>query len=238
MICFLSVNPTEYFYNFIKRLQNDKYDVCICVDDIHSDIPGYDCLVKVIRVDSKECEAAGFKGSVLWCRDRACSRDKALYYFSVKDTSYSNIWMIEDDVFIPNIHTIPNIDARTPHGDLLTASQEVKNDKDVLDWHWSEVNRCNVPLPWVKSMICAIRISRRMLYCIKGYATKHRALFLDEALFTTIALHNNLEVVNPTYLSTIVYQRDWLPTDINVNNLYHPVKGDEKQKKLHAYLTV
>ena len=237
MLCFLSVRPTQQFYNFIKSLQNDKYEVSLCLDDITYSIPGYDGMIKIIKVDTEECERAGFKGSVLWCKDRACSRDKALYHFCVKDRIYTSIWFIEDDVFIPTKNTISNIDLRHPTADLLCPSNEIKRDADNLDWHWRRLYE-KVDLPWAKSMICAVRVSKRMLDSVRVYASRHKTLFLDEALFNTLALQNRLKVVNPTDLTNIVYERDWKIDDININYLYHPVKGDEKQLEMRNMLAL
>jgi hypothetical protein len=78
-------------------------------------------------------------------------------------------------------------------------------------------------------MICAIRCSKKLISCINEYTIKYKDLFLDEVLFNTIALKNNLITVTPTELSSIVYQKDWDKKDIDKNNLYHPVKDIKKQ---------
>ena len=82
----------------------------------------------------------------------------------------------------------------------------------------------SLPLPHSKSMICAIRVSKSMMECIETYATKHTSLFLDEVLFTTLAIHNELKIITPVELSTIQYKKSWTFEEIKKDHLYHPVK--------------
>ena len=83
-------------------------------------------------------------------------------------------------------------------------------------------------------MICAIRCSKRLLECIYSYVLKHKCLFLDEALFNTIALHNKLNIKVIKELQNIFWKKDngWKKNEINENYLYHPVKCIEKQYQL------
>jgi len=78
-------------------------------------------------------------------------------------------------------------------------------------------------------MICAIRCSKALLNSIKEYATAHKNLFLDEALFNTLAIHNNLNVLSINELSSIVYRKNWKKSDIVDTNLYHPIKNIKTQ---------
>jgi hypothetical protein len=77
IICFLTVRPCCLFYNFVKKLQNIG-NVYICIDDNNYQIPNYDNEIKIIQMDSKLCEDSGFKSTVLWVKDRAFARYKAL----------------------------------------------------------------------------------------------------------------------------------------------------------------
>ena len=53
-------------------------------------------------------------------------------------------------------------------------------------------------------------------------------------MFNTIALHNNLIVKDIKELKTIKWRKEngWQKHEININNLYHPVKSIEKQYQL------
>jgi hypothetical protein len=239
IICILSVQPSTKVYTFLKDIKlNSQYDVYIVIDDNDYDIPGYDGIVDIIKVDNKECEKNGYKSSVLSFNNRACSRDKALYYFNKENIPYNYIWFIEEDVFIPSVKTLEDIDNKYPTGDLLVQSHNIINEKKT-DWHWEYINsQIRLDLPYASSMICAIRCSKRMMSSINKYAVKNNNLFLDEALFNTLALHNNLDVKAIPELSNIVYRKDWNVYDIKPTNLYHPIKDIETQYKFREYLTM
>lgn len=231
IICLLSVRPCIKTYDFFKSIQsNTQYSVYIVIDDNNYDIPDYDSIVKIIKIDNKECEKNGFKSTVLKFNNKACSRDKALYYFTNKFIDFNYIWFVEEDVFIPHIHTIENIDKKYGfEHDLLAPSHNIIN-KQKTDWHWNYIKKqIKINLPYANSMICAIRCSNSMLNSIKEYAIKYNNLFLDEALFNTLAIHNNLKVLSIEELAGIVYRKDWKITEIVDTNLYHPIKNIDTQ---------
>lgn len=236
-ICLLSVRPTIDTYNFFKYIkQNSSYEVLIVIDDNNYNIPNYDNEVKIIKINNQVCKKAGYYGSVLWVKDRACSRDKALYYFNTNNINYNYIWFVEEDVFIPNISTIINMDNKYINDDLLCSSHEVIKEKQ-NDWHWELVNsQIKVNLPYAKSMICAIRCSKKLMNCINNYANRHKSLFLDEALFNTLALQNNLSVNTIPELSSIIYERFWKLEEFKITNLYHPVKNIKRQLKIRSHI--
>ena len=230
IICLLSVRPCILIYNFYRDIQlNSQYDVFICIDDNNYDIPEYDDIVKIIKINNKDCENNGYKSSVLWLDNKACSRDKALYYFNKENITYNFIWFIEEDVFIPSIDTIINIDNKYTTGDLLVSSHNIIHKKSKI-WHWRYINKqIKINPPYGYSMICAIRCSKKMLTSIHRYSQKHNNLFMDEALFNTLAIHNNLVVRCIPELNTIVYRKEWELKDILINNLYHPIKDIQQQ---------
>lgn len=232
ILCFLTVRPHKLFYRFCKKLKNTNYDVYIVIDDNKYNIPDYDNEIGIIKIDNKICEENGFKSSVWQFNNKACSRDKALYFFCKNDISYDHIWFIEEDVFIPTEYTIEQIDKKYPSGDLLVNDNDIIYERKEKIWHWSHVNnQIKLEPPYARSLICAIRCSKKLLNCINDYAMKYSNLFLDETLFNTIALHNNLDIKKIDELSTIFYRNDWKKTDINVNNLYHPIKCIATQYK-------
>lgn len=233
IICILTVRPCIKTYNFIKELKlKSNYEVFIVIDDNKYDIPNYDGFVKVIKIDNEESESKGYKNSILWLNGRAGSRDKALYYFNRYYTNYDNIWFIEDDVFIPRINTIKDIDNKYIDADLLSSAHDIFHKIDD-NWHWPVVKKhIKIDLPYATSMICAIRCSRKMMISIDNYVKKYNDLFLDEALFNTLALHDNLNVKAIPELSTIVWKRGligWVLEDIKTTNLYHPIKDIQQQ---------
>ena len=231
--CFLTVTPCEKFYNFIKQLPDIEY-IYICIDNNDYNIPNYDGKIKIIKIDNKESISNGFHSSVLNYEKKALSRDKALYYFYKNNINYDYIWFIEEDVFIPTIETIKNIDIKYPDNDLLVSANNIIYQKHT-NWHWNVVNRQlngKLSLPYSNAMICAIRCSKKLLECIFNHALKYKTLFMDEAMFNTLALHNNLNVKDIEELKTIVWMKTWTKNEININNLYHPVKSIENQYQL------
>jgi hypothetical protein len=237
IICLLAVRPTADTYCFLKTIKlKSSYEVFIVIDDNSYTIPEYDDVIKIIKIDNSECEQNGFKSSVLWLNNKACSRDKALYYFTKEAIDYKFIWFIEEDVFIPSIRTVERIDNKYTESDLLVRAHNVLHERQ-YDWHWNHVfTQTQIPPPYAESMICAIRCSKAMLASIGEYAKQYNNLFLDEALFSTLALHNNLYVQAIPELSTIEYRREWALSDIDVNNLYHPMKNTNTQHEFRRKL--
>lgn len=237
LICFLTVNPSQHFYNFVKQLPKPE-NIYICIDDNDHIIPNYDNEIKIIKVRSKICKNEGYFGTVLGFRKRAVSRDKALYYFCKNNIDFDNIWFIEEDVFIPSIKTIANIDEKYPIADLLSSPYKI-TEKKRRDWHWKIINnQIKLNPPYAYSMICAIRCSKKLIQCIGAYAEKHKSLFIDEALFNTIALQNNLNVLAINELVSILYRKNWGMHEIKKTNLYHPFKNIPLQKKYRKKLKI
>jgi hypothetical protein len=73
-------------------------------------------------------------------------------------------------------------------------------------------------------MTCACRISNKLLGLIKNYVSNNNSLTFHEALFNTLAYQNNCKINTPTELSTIHYRTEWNIYELNLNNLYHPIK--------------
>lgn len=245
IICFLTLRPNKLFYDFCKTLMRDNYEIYICIDDNSYNIPDYDNIIKIIKVDNQECENAGFKNSVLYFKNRACSRDKALYYFCKNDMEYKYIWFIEEDVFLPTKDIINNLDNKYPEGDLLCRehrSISLNNYKGTRRYIYQDnifkfakndpnfpfanlLNNINIgQKEYTVGMICVVRLSKKLMNIINNFATQYKTLFIDEALFSTLSYKNNLSVVLPGEFNTLLFKKDWRKHDININNLYHPIK--------------
>jgi hypothetical protein len=231
IICFLTVRPCSLFYDFCKKLKNNVTDVYICIDDNKYEIPNYDGYLNIIKLDNKICEESGYKSTVYKFNNKACSRDKALYYFCKNNINYDYLWFIEEDVFIPDVNTIEYINNKYKDGDLLSAANGVIYEKRT-DWHWNHINRqIQIQPPYSFSMICAIRVSKKLMNCIEEYANKYKNLFMDEALFNTLAVQSHLNIITPIELSSIVFKRNWKKDEIQNTYLYHPIKDIKLQYK-------
>jgi hypothetical protein len=242
-ICILSVNANNETFSFAETLKNDSYDIYICIDNNNSILPDFDTSkITIIRFYDNECENNYFTGSVVYTHDRACSRDKALYYFCSINNNYDYIWFLEEDVFIPTKNTIQRIDNIyiNTNADILSAFNDIKlsyDDPNCAYWqHWWR-NENKIKYPWAHSMISAIRVSKKMLECISNFVKINKYLLFDELLFNTIAIQNNLIIETPSELSNIVFSfNDIIPTTINSNFLYHPIKNLLKQNELRQQL--
>lgn len=252
-IVFLTVSPSPELIDFAIQLSlykpeykpeyNLEYTVYIVLDDNSWSIPSF--LKKFpnihfIKVSENDSSQQGFRGSVLQLSNRASARDKALCYFcqscSTLDTSssnrgvekkYSYYWFLEDDVFIPSLQTIFDMDEKYPETDLLCESFTIASEPHQLDdWHWRHVKeRTTLSLPWVSSMVCAVRLSQRMMEEVCNYVSTYNDLFLDEAFFPTLAFKAGCSILNPPELKTIAWRKEWKQSDIVPENLYHPIKN-------------
>jgi len=239
-ICFLSKVANNITFSFAESLKNNDYDIFICIDDNDCIIPNYDSnCITIIRIYNNDSEINGFTGSVVYTLNRACSRDKALYYFCKINVDYDYIWFLEEDVFIPNKDTIRLIDEKYTHEDLLSSMNEIKLSQHDNTFHWQHWwrNENKINFPWAHSMISAIRVSNTLLKHILEFATINKYLLFDELLFNTITLQNNLHITTPIELSNIIFSFDDIVIDkVNPLFLYHPIRSVIKQQSLRESL--
>ena len=158
--------------------------------------------------------------------------DKFLWIFArLQFGGYDNIWVFEDDCFIPSIDALINLNEKYKKFDLVTANNFLKRDR-INDWHWNYiVNR--IEAPYYYSMVCAAMFSKRLLAEIKNYVDANCRLFYIEAMFNTIAMQKGLKVTDASELKSIVWMGEWgLDEFVQLpNNIFHPIKDLEKHKE-------
>lgn len=235
-VVFLAVRPHELLFRFAESLA-PAYDVYISVDDNKYALPAYDARRVTVLRYAGEPEAAGYKGSVLWCLDRASSRCKALYYFcELHPYGYESVWMLEDDVFVPSVTTLSALNETYDASiDLVSAKYTENRDDKIDEWHWYRL-RGKVPLPWAGGAICAIRVSPRLMQAIRAYVRANRTLLFDEMMFHTMALQHQLTMKMAPELAGIVFRYAWRKHDIKKNHLYHPIKDPLVQEQFRREL--
>lgn len=232
-ICLLvkTVNPVSL--QLLKDLGRPGYSLFVCPDsDPHRVNVKKEGNISVINVPNRRCKKAGFIGSVLTLRRRSCARDKALWFFW-RRVKFNFVWFIEEDVLVPHRDTLYNLDHKLRTADFVCAP--VRSYSEDRRWyHWGL--RSSASLPWCHAMICACRMSRKMLNEIGNYARSRRSIVFDELLFPSLARGRLLKIRTPKELRRVVWRRNWKDTEVNGQYLYHPMKDIHRQKRLREKL--
>ena len=229
--CLLTFKPNDIWIDFLSKVVD--YDIYVFIDDnsmiYKSPYPN----IKFIQYNDDECYNKGWYDINFFIKKDVTAWDKALYYFSIINTSYEYVWFCEDDVFIPNMNVLTKLDNKYNNIDLI-CKEHLINDKglDVKDgWpHWHKANTFN--LPWVHSMQCICRISNKLLSKINDYVIKNNKLEFLEILFSTLAHQNQLTIENPNELSKITWREVFDYDKLDTNILYHPMKNIDDHKLL------
>jgi hypothetical protein len=222
-IVFLTNIPSEYLIKVSESLKNMSYTIFICVDD--NDYKSKETNINIIQYSNDECVNNGYKNSNYLIKlNGTTSWDKALYHFCTKDTSFDYVWFIEENTFIPDYNLINIIDNKYLLEDILSKS-DIINDNGELNWHWKQAHN-KLPLPWMKSLVYAIRLSKSVLSLVDRYVKKNNQLLFIEFLFHTLALHKNLNIKSIHELRGIEYNKKWSTSEFEPDSLYHPVKRE------------
>jgi len=229
-VVFLTRRPAPVMLEFIEGLAKPPYDIYVSVDDMDY-VPPKGTPVQYIQYGEEECIRAGYKNALLpWHMWRPSAWEKALYHFCVKDTRYEHVWFIEDDVLITSEDVLHRVDTAYPSSDLLCEAHIVVNTYK-RDWHW-QLAHGKIGFPWAKSMMCACRLSARLLQAVAKYVKYHSTLLYHEFMFNTLAIHGGMKVDIPDELSGITYQYKWKMDEFEVGGMYHPVKEVHLHSKL------
>ncbi len=236
-IVILTRFPNNIWLNFLNGFNN--YDVYISIDDNNRDyielFSKLNTKIKIIQIDDNFSKKFGYYNSLIptpTVPNKVLSWDKALFYFCIVKKNYKNVWFIEDDVFFLKEEVLMNIDSKYKESDLLTNENDVNNNGNLKGWDNWYTALGKIRLPWVKSMVCACRVSNKLLNLIMEYAKKHNILFYHEVMFNTLAYQNNLKIDTPSELSTIHFRTEWNTNNLNLNNLYHPIKDMNIHNKI------
>jgi hypothetical protein len=222
-VAIITKEPKPVWLNFLKTFK--QLDVYLIIDENaidYTEFYGDDYPnIHFIQLENDLMRDSGFmNSSTTTGMPSIISWDKALYYFGVKNTSYDNVWFIEDDVFFYDESTLTRLDSKYTKSDILVSKCDSRKDGE---WLWSRI-QINFPQPHYCAMVCGVRMSKTLLGHISNYAKKNDTLFCLEAMFTSVAKHHKLVLDIPDEMKSIVYQRDWQLNDINRFNIYHPVK--------------
>lgn len=223
----------------LSNLYN-HYTFFVFIDENNQDIKRFESEyknIKFIKINDHICLEKGYKNMTYSIAKTHVSWDKSIYYFCEIDNSYNYIWFVEDDVFVPNPEAIYYLDNKYTNYDLLTKENIMSISYDNKGWHW-HLGINNAPLPLFKSLVCTLRISKKLLNIVKNYAQTFKKLFFLEIMFPTLSAHNKLKSTIIPELTTIVYRFPWEDKGnlIRKNFLYHPIKDLEVQKLYYENL--
>lgn len=229
-IAILCIVPNKIHLDFYTTFNKEHYDLYFIIDNNNYDtreiVKKYDC--KFIQIEDKVVLSNNYYGINYLISKSVTSWDKAVYYFTKINKDYEYVWFLEDDVFVPDNKTIYNIDLKYPDFDLLSEGN-VPNLNGKSDyWHWKHaVNQ--IKLPWFSSMVCAIRVSKKLLEEVENLVFKKKKLLFLEFMFNTLCNHANLKQFSPKELEFIIYRRTYKKENILETHLYHPIKNIDTQ---------
>jgi hypothetical protein len=219
-LCLITYKPKPEWIEFLSTI--DTYDIYIIVDDNSKTYSSKHTNIHFIQIDNEECRKHGFQNMNYFIGKEISGWDKALYYFSQVNTSYSQVWFLEDDVFFYNAKTLQEIDSSYDDTFDLVCPTFMGNHTD--PWpHWSTI-QIAFPPPYSFGMVCACRVSNKLLSVIRDYAKQEHTLFFLEALFPTLATRTSMRIGHPKEMETIVFRHDYSIHEITKHNIYHPVK--------------
>jgi hypothetical protein len=223
----LTHRPHEAWLDFLQQCQSQApdYEFYVVVDDYDfKTVPRKG--ITYVQISDAESERAGFTYSNFFVKDgRPSAWDKALYW-ACKQSRHGQVWFVEDDVYIPTFSVIKRLDQLYPVTDILSERNEI-NATGEIKWHYKTQADGIVSPPWAASMVCATRLSRRVLAEVDAWVANHKKLLFIELMFNTFAAQKGYTVATPPELKTIVYRYPWCGYDMDGDHLYHPVKKIE-----------
>jgi hypothetical protein len=256
-IAVLALRPDARQVQFYETLADHGYSVFAFTDDDDFVIPP-SRKVTYLRIDKETCVNRGY----FLLNPMIASRksvpvsvwERALCFFGMNHRKFDHVWFLEDDVFVPRAAIIPRIDRRYPDADLLCGATRVNHFGEIKSWDWwTWVPKDILPLPWACALVCVSRVSGRLLAKVdrlivdsaenrmnKALLARDRKgpekfLFI-EFLFNTIALHEQMKVVNPPEFSTVHFKRPWRLDEVDDRCIYHPVKAIGEHDAWRAHL--
>ena len=235
-LCILTRFMNDYWVDFLRTF--NTHDVFLVIDDNTIHHSPHIENVNIVQVSDEQCINAHYFKSSCWSNLKdIVAWDRALYYFNHVRTDYEHVWFIEDDVFFMDENIITNIDNQYPSTDLICAFHDINHDGNAaVGWnHWYNIiHRINPP--WAHSLVAISRLSRRLLNDVDNYVKGNTHLIFIEALFNTLALHNSYSIAHPECISnTVTYDTQWNIKDLDIKNIYHPLKKIDDHKYIREH---
>jgi hypothetical protein len=256
-IAVLSFRPDARQIQFYETLADYGYSVFAFADDDDFVIPP-SRHATYLKIDKQTCVNRGYflMNPMIAARKSVpvSAWERALCFFGMNHRKFDHVWFFEDDVFIPRAETIPRIDRRYPDADMLCGPTRVNHFGEVMSWEWwTWVPKDILPLPWACALVCASRVSGRLLakvdrtvvdsadkrvnYALQARDRKGPEKFLFiEFLLNTVALHHKLKVAHPPEFATVHFRRPWRLDEVDDRLIYHPVKAISEHDAWRTHL--
>lgn len=226
-VVFLTKEPNENTLNFAIDVRAEtNFDVFIIIDDTTKYYGKSFKDINIFQLPDAVCSPyinCTYIENGTQLKKTPNAWDKFLYHFC-ENVNYDFVWVFEDDVFIPSVETIEELDEKYNSFDLVTPNNFYKGDF-VMDWHWPNIID-KIQAPYFYSMVCGMGISRKCLAEVKKYAHANNSLFYHEVMFNTLAMQARLKVAAAFELRSIVWQGKWGIDEFLLlpNNVFHPIK--------------
>ena len=255
-ICFLCVKPPEEFLDNLLKMTYTQpiYIVCdsneyeppeqikskdytpVILTEASTDVnhgisPN---TLYFIKIDEAECGKRGYINSASTIPKKPSAWDKALYFFCLKNMS-RHIWFIEEDVFIPRLTILDEINVRNLNTDLVTKQHVSEKDDPGFFWWFDAEDK--MERPYYRSLVCAVRVSRRILGKIAIIAKEKRTVCFVETLFSTIAHQSKFTIEKAPELQSIIFRHSWTKDTVHMNGLFHPIKDILEHTQYRAFLS-
>lgn len=242
-VAFLTRHPQLETLAFAEQIAFESdFDVLIFSDELFKEKESVIISdnFKIYSYPDEICNETGYINSnisnnITHIKKTPIAWDKMLYHICEKE-DYDFVWIFEDDVFIPSVKTIENLQVKYSAFDLITPNNFQKKD-DLLDWHWKHIFDKTEP-PFYFSMVCACGFSRNMINIIRQYVKNNRQLFFIEAMFNTLAMNNGLKVTDAFEFKSVVWLGEWNLDEFLLlpNNVFHPKKNIEDYQYLRLMI--
>jgi hypothetical protein len=251
-VALLTRKPDVEWLNFLSKFKH--YAVYVIIDESPK-LENYDKIyskdypdIYFIQLSKDDCLCNGFVDSSTATKlPRIVAWDKALFFFSRQCKEFDNIWFFEEDVFLYSEDVLLKLDEEFPEEDLLSKNHNIKNEDQVLDWHWKHV-KGNAELPWACSLVCVCRLSKVLLKHISDYVKQYGHLFFIEAMFNTLAEQHHLRIggrvpggngkLEKFKLIDHMGDSERLINSDNKMYLFHPIKDVTKHQKIRDRLNI
>jgi hypothetical protein len=251
-IIFLTHTPNQGLIDFAYEIEYTTELSVYIICDNNDYIPEKKYKKLIVKIDDNICEYNNFKNANFIIKKPITAWDKVLFFLCRQFKTLDFCWIVEDDVFIPSIKSILDLTDKNCKYDLVVSSDKSNIDQNREYWHWyrmpqyMEKSYYNSAIDiylhpkksWHKSMVCAMGISRKLLYLLNFYVLSYKELMFIEFMFNTIAHQGELNIKVLENFDTIKWRHDWTESNIleKPNNWFHPVKAFSKHSEYRESL--